>query len=280
MAETDRAQGPGAVLREHGLRPRKRLGQNFLQDRRALARIVAALQPEAADDVLEIGAGTGVLTRALAQNARRVIAVELDDALQALLREDLAELENVEVWHGNALAFDACEHFAGHYKLAGNIPYYVTGPIIRYFLEAKCQPSVLVLMVQKEVAERIVASPGRLSLLGVSVQYYARTEIVTRVPAGAFHPRPKVDSAVIRLVPYRPARTDGAADFFAVARAGFSSRRKQLGNSLRSGLDLSREDTNRILHEASVDPARRAETLSIGDWERVSAAWRALGRAS
>src|SRR5919199_4060899 len=171
-----------SALRRHGLAPRKRLGQNFLRDRSYLDRIVAAAEIEPNDVVLELGAGTGVLTRALLRDAGRVVAVELDDSLAAVLAGDLGHFEQLRVWHGNALAFDPCVEMPERYKVVGNIPYYVTGPLIRHFLETQCRPCVIVFMVQREVAERIVAKPGQLSLLGVSVQYYAEARIVTRVP--------------------------------------------------------------------------------------------------
>lgn len=268
----------GRLLRRHGLRPRKRLGQNFLRDRSVLAKILRAADLNPGDAVLEVGAGTGVLTSALVERAGFLVAVELDDALYDLLVAEFGNAENVELWHGNALDFDPCGSFSRPYKLVGNIPYYITGPILRHFLEARCPPSVLVLMVQWEVAKRIVAQPGDLSLLGVSVQFYADASVVTRVPAGAFTPRPKVDSAVIRLEPRagEPDAVDRDA-FFTVARAGFSMRRKQLANSLSQGLGLSRDQASALLEETGIPPSLRAEALSVGDWRRLAAAWQAEG---
>lgn len=266
---------PHVTLRQHGLKPRKNLGQNFLRDRSYLERILAAGEIGSGDTVLEIGAGTGVLTHALAAQARRVVAVELDDSLVTLLSAEFESVRNVEIWHGSALDFDPCCHLAEGYKLVGNIPYYITGPIIRRYLEALCTPRCLVLMVQREVAERIVAPPGSLSLLGVSVQFYASAEIVTRVPSRAFFPRPKVDSAILRLSPH-PSTTAGPLRdaFFAVARAGFGMRRKQLVNSLSSGLSLSRDAGQDLLARAGIDEKRRAETLSIAEWTELARYWR------
>lgn len=264
-----------AALRRHGLRPRKRLGQNFLRDRSFLKQILDAAELRAGDLVLELGAGTGVLTRALAAQARRVIAVELDDSLYDLLQAEFADVPNLELWHGNALDFDPCNRLAGPYKVVGNIPYYVTGPITRHFLETPCPPQLLVLMVQREVADRIVAAPGELSLLGVSVQFYARPRIVARVPAGAFYPRPKVDSALIRLVPHHLSASPEETDrFFEVARAGFSTRRKQLVNALSAGLKIGRDTARNLLQMAHIDETRRAETLSLDEWRRLAQAWR------
>jgi 16S rRNA (adenine1518-N6/adenine1519-N6)-dimethyltransferase len=274
---SDRQQSPAHSLRERGLSPRKRQGQNFLKDRRFLDRILdaAAIGPE--DTVLEIGAGTGVLTRAVAARARRVLAVELDDNLVRLLGEETRDQPGVEIWHGNALDLRPEEHFDGPYKLVGNIPYYITGPIVRHFLECRLPPSVLVLMVQREVAERMCAGPGSLSLLGLAVQFYAEPSIVTRVPAGAFYPPPKVESAIIRLTPRtRAAPPEETEDFFLVARAGFGTKRKTLANGLRIGLQLSRAQAEEVLSAASVDGRTRAQDLSLDDWRRLAHAYRSL----
>jgi 16S rRNA (adenine1518-N6/adenine1519-N6)-dimethyltransferase len=270
---------PARALRDAGLRPRKRLGQNFLQDRSFLPRIVEAVSIDAGDDVLEIGAGTGVLTEALARAARSVLAIELDDRLSEMLAARFRDVSTVRLWHGNVLHFDPCAHFAGPYKLAANIPYYVTAPVVRHFLEARCPPAIMALMVQREVAERMVASPPRLSLLGVSVQFYAEAGITTRVPAGAFFPRPKVDSAIVRLVPRAPAAPDADA-FFEVARAGFGQRRKQLVNALAAGLGLSRQKATGLLDRAGIDPSIRAEAVPMDAWHRLAAAWRRNTKAS
>lgn len=273
MPENDAGETAPGALRRHGLHPRKRLGQNFLRDRRYLRTIAEAadLQPE--DRVLEIGAGTGVLTRALADSGAEVLAVELDDALYELLTREYAEVSNVRILHANALDIDACEHFNGPYKLIGNIPYYITGPILRHFLEALCPPSTFVLMVQREVALRMIAAPGDLSLLGVSVQFYAQPKIVARVPAGAFYPRPKVESAIIRLIPHATVPLDLRNALFTVARAGFGTRRKQLANALSLGLGIDREAALSLLADAGITSTRRAETLSISEWERLAAVW-------
>lgn len=267
MPDSESGETASRTLARHGLSPRKRLGQNFLSDRSFLARILGAANIGIEDSVLEIGAGTGVLTEALAHRARRLIAIELDDALHGVLLKTFQTVHNLELWHGNALDFDPCYHFPGPYKLVGNIPYYVTGPIIRHFLEAECRPSLLVLMVQWEVAQRIAAQPGELSLLGVSVQYYAGVEIIARVPAGAFYPRPKVDSAIVRLSPRSPTPSGmDSHQFFTVVRSGFSARRKQLVNSLANGLHMDRELVRTFLSEASIPETTRAQNLTIAQW--------------
>lgn len=275
MSITGEDDRPSQVLRRGGRTARRSLGQNFLQDKSFLPRIVQAAELEAGDDVLEIGPGTGVLTQALAECGAKVVAVELDGALADILRATFASNANVEIVQGDALSLDPCDLFGYPYKLVANIPYYITGLLIRRFLETPCPPDLLVLMVQREVAQRMVAAPGRLSLLGVSVQFYARTEIIARVPAGAFYPRPKVDSAIVRLRPYRdPRQVEIAPALFELARAGFSVRRKQLINSLSAGLGNERVNTGRLLEQANIAPERRAETLSIAEWICLAEIWR------
>jgi 16S rRNA (adenine1518-N6/adenine1519-N6)-dimethyltransferase len=262
--------GVSAELRRHGLTPRKRLGQNFLHDRSFLKRMLDAAEVGHRDEVLEIGAGTGVLTDSLLERARRVVAVELDDSLVDLLRSRLGSAPNLELWHGNALDFDPGAHFSGPFKLLGNIPYYISGPLIRRFLELPQKPAALVLMVQLEVAKRIIASPGRLSVLGVSVQYYADADLVARVPARAFYPVPRVDSAILRIIPRAGDPRVGPEWFFPVVKAGFGMKRKQIANSLSAGLHLSRHHTQAILSDAAIDATRRAETLSVDEWQTLT----------
>jgi 16S rRNA (adenine1518-N6/adenine1519-N6)-dimethyltransferase len=271
MTERGHTPAPSAALRDRGLKPRKRLGQNFLRDRSYLPKIIDAADIQPDDSVVEIGAGTGVLTRALVQTGVRVLAIELDDSLYALLTEEFADELRLRVWHGNALDFDPCAHSPGPYKLLGNIPYYITGPIVRRFLEAECKPELLVLMVQREVAERMTAGKGDLSLLGVSVQFYATPSIVATVPAEAFYPRPRVDSAIVKLALHQSAPDAAMARrFFIVARAGFGTRRKQLGNALAHGLKVPRDAALALLQAAEIDSRRRAEDLTIEEWVRLA----------
>lgn len=268
-ATTPRAPGP---------RPKRSLGQNFLRDRSVLRRIVAAAGLLPGDEVLEIGPGTGVLTEALIQSGARVTAIELDDWLLAALAERYAADPRVRLIRGDALQVDPGGLFPGPYKVVANIPYAITGPLLRRLLETDHPASRLVLMVQREVARRMAASPGDLSLLGVSVQYFARVRIVARVPATAFRPRPKVDSAVVLLEPlvHAPAPHERQV-FFEVVRAGFHTRRKQLINGLAHGLALDRQVALDLLTAARIDPTRRAEELSVAEWERLAGQWQAMG---
>ncbi len=257
------------LLYAHGMRPNKSFGQNFLIDRSILERVVEAAEIEPDDQVLELGAGTGVLTRALARRARRVVAVELERDMLTLLEKTTGALPNVELLARNLLYLDPQEVFAQEpYKLVANLPYYITAPTFRHFLECANKPRLLVVMVQYEVAQRMVAGPGDMSLLGVSVQFYGQPRIVARVPARAFYPAPKVDSAILRVdvrdhVPLSLAERDG---FFRVVQAGFAERRKQLHNSLTHHLHRKNEEIRACLAAAYIDPSRRAETLTIDEW--------------
>lgn len=260
------------LLKQYGLRADKKLGQNFLQDPSALETIASAAQIQPTDTVLEIGPGLGSLTRYLAVLARRVVAVELDADLIPPLRAVAAPYENVHIVHGDILKLDPGEliHDAD-YLVAANIPYYITSAIIRHLLENRPKPRRIVLTIQKEVAIRVCAAPGDMSLLALSVQVYGRPHIAARIPAGAFFPAPKVDSAVLTIDVYpKPLIEAESLDtFFKLIKAGFGQKRKTLRNSLSSGLRLHPTKAAELLTKAEIDPMRRAETLSIEDWRRL-----------
>ncbi len=265
-----------ALLRAHGLQARKSLGQNFLVDPAAQARIVAAADLEPADAVVEVGAGLGTLTRLLAEKAGQVLAIELDDRLVEILRQQVGDLPQVRVLHQDVLGVRDLGFPHLGFKVVGNLPYYITSAILRHFLETEPRPRLLVATVQREVADRIVAGPGDMSILAVSVQFYGRARIVTRIPAGAFYPPPQVDSAVVRVdvesvpaVDLAPGVTE--ADFFSAVRAGFGQKRKTLRNSLSAGLRLAPAEVEAALGRAGVDARRRAETLSLEEWAAVTA---------
>jgi 16S rRNA (adenine1518-N6/adenine1519-N6)-dimethyltransferase len=271
-----------------GVRAKKSLGQNFLNDRSYLSKIVEAAELRSDDLVLEIGPGTGSLTQELSAAAGGVVAVELDDRLIVPLRAQFAtQFERVQIVHGDILELDPpalVEQLAAHlqeygklpggvdaaaptYKVFANLPYYITSAVLRQLLEARRPPERAVVLVQLEVAQRICALPGDMSLLAVSIQYYARPHFVERVPAGAFRPVPKVDSAILRLDVYsQPLVNIEPAHFFHVVRAGFGQKRKQLLNSLSAGLGRSKADVGTALALAAIDPSRRAETLSLEEW--------------
>ncbi len=266
--------GVKKLLDRHGLRPRKSLGQNFLVNRGVLRRIVAAAEVGPDDTVIEVGPGAGALTRDLAERARRVIAVEKDARLAHALRAELGGQPALTIVEGDMLELAVEALLDAHgvvdrYKVVANLPYYAANPILRRFLEAPAQPELLVVLLQREVAQTIVAKPGAMSLLSVAVQIFARPTIVGLVRPGSFYPPPKVDSAIVRLDvrPGPAAVPKGETQaFMDVVRAGFSARRKQLANSLSHAMAMPRARAVAALTEASVDPRRRAETLSLEEW--------------
>ena len=257
--------------------PKKALGQHFLRDRRILGRIADALQLGPADRVIEIGPGTGLLTRELLSRGPHVFAVELDQALAEALPSLLGYPANLTVVNADARLVRP-EVVLGDYvpcKLVGNLPYYAAAPIIRNFLEAEHQPSLMVVMVQKEVAQNMAARPGRMSLLAVSVQLYAQVDILWYVRPGAFYPPPRVSSAVVRLEPLEHPLVDKERreGFFRLVRAGFCAPRKQIHNALSQGLEISSEETQRLLMNAGIEPRRRAETLDLQEWAQLHHVW-------
>ncbi len=267
------------LLRQFNIRPKKSLGQNFLVDEHALIHIVQAAEITEADVVLEIGPGLGSLTRHLADAARHVIAVEIDRTLIPPLRSVLSARSNVSIVEGDILQLDPAEllsHYLtdklSRYQVVANIPYYITSPIIRHLLEAPIKPRSVVLTIQLEVAQRLIAQPNDMNLLAVGVQFYGVPRIVQRIPAGAFYPVPDVDSAVVRIdLPDQPRVNVKDVDmFFKVAKAGFGQKRKQLHNSLAAGLPLTHEQIMQALNDAGIDPKRRAETLTLEEWGKLS----------
>lgn len=261
-----------ALLKQHGLRPDKGLGQNFLVDEHHLERIVAAAGVTAGDEVLEVGPGLGSLTLHLAAAARRVVAVEVDSSLFPVLRETVKDFNNVEIIHGDILQVNLGKYLHGDgFVVVANIPYYLTSNLIRHLLEGRPRPARLALTVQKEVAERACAQPPHLSLLALSVQLYGKPRIAHYIPAGAFYPMPKVDSAVLAIDLYEtPALPEAQIDpFFKMAKAAFQQKRKTLANSLASMPGISKPEAEARLAAAGVDPRRRPQTLSLEEWARI-----------
>ncbi len=264
------------LLERHGITPKKSLGQNFLHDPNTLEKIIeiAGITPEMT--VLEIGPGTGNLTRVLAREAARVIAVEIDDRLITLLRAEFAAQPHVEIVHGDILKLDLAERLGDQpYRVVANLPYYITSAILRYlFEETARKPERIVVTVQREVAERIVAEPGDMSLLAVSVQFYGQPQIAMHLNPAAFWPRPDVESAVVQIDVYAapPVDIPDEPTFFRVVRAGFGQKRKQLRNSLSAGLHLDKAQIDNLLNQCEIDPQRRAETLSLAEWAALACA--------
>jgi 16S rRNA (adenine1518-N6/adenine1519-N6)-dimethyltransferase len=263
---------PG-LLRQFNLHPDKRLGQNFLVDKSALERVVEAAGIQDSDSILEIGPGLGNLTRYLALKARQVTAVEVDPDLIPALVVVLASFPNVRIVEGDILALDpALVMTEPGYLVVANIPYNITSSLVRHLLEARIKPTRIILTVQREVAERICAFPGKLSLLALSVQVYGKPVIAAHISAEAFFPVPRVDSAVIRidLFPQPLIPNPLLPLFFRLAKAGYSQRRKTLRNALAGGMRWSPAQATEILQASGIDPMRRAETLSLDEWKRLT----------
>jgi len=265
------------ALSRYGIKPSRGLGQNFLVDEHVVKKLIAASEVTLKDVVLEIGPGVGVLTQELAKLAKKVIAVEKDAKMVEILKETLAEFSGVEIIHGDALELKLQNpnsktqtkpktQIPKTYKVVANLPYYITAPTIRKFLEAENRPQAITLIIQKEVAQRMCAKPPDMSILAVSVQFYATPKIVSYIKKTSFWPQPHVDSAIIHIVPRKEKPDIDAQKFFSVVKAGFAHPRKQLLGNLSAGLKREREQTEVILRKNGIDPARRAETLSIQDW--------------
>ena len=264
------------LLKSHGIQPDKRLGQNFLIDSTYLRRVADAGNITKDDTVLEVGAGLGSLTRLLGMQAKEVIAVELDAYLIPILTQVTNPFPNIHIIQRDILEIDPGELTTSTgYLVVANIPYYITSNLIRHLLTGNIRPRRVVLTIQKEVAERICAQPDKLSLLGLSVQVFGHPMILSRVPAGAFYPVPKVDSAIIRIemypAPIIPA--DQLDIFFQLAKAGFSQKRKMLRNSLSAGLRIDRSTIENLLLEAGIEPHRRAETLTLDEWKSLTSGY-------
>lgn len=263
-----------ALLRRHGLaQPNKRLGQHLLISRKALDAVVSAAELTPGDNALEVGAGPGALTVELARRAGRVVAIEMDRDILPALAEVTAPYPNVEIIPRDLLTVDLGAVFGGQpYKFVANLPYYITALILRRILEARPRPTRLVVMTQREVAERMVAPPGELNLLGLSVQFYGQPRIVALVPASAFYPPPRVESAVVRIDIFDqlPLDDSGRDLLFELAHAAFAGKRKQIHNSLAQNLRLAPEQVERWLVASGIEAERRAQSLSLDDWLRLT----------
>lgn len=286
MSNRMESQSISTLLKKYNLRPRKSLGQNFLVDPFHLGQIVEAAELSLTDAVLEIGPGPGTLTRLLAESAGQVIAVELDPTMINLLQNEYGHLQNLTVVEADILETNVATLIADHsdqsivpnaqspsYKVVANLPYYITSAVLRHLLESTPRPERIVVTVQKEVAQRMVAEPGQMSLLAVSVQFYGRPQLVHQIPAGAFYPPPQVDSAVVCIDTFAqlPLQVD-PEQFFQIVKAGFGQKRKQLKNSLAAGLGQPSARIVQSLQQAGIDPRRRAQTLSLAEWGRLAEA--------
>ncbi|MGC9400462.1 MAG: 16S rRNA (adenine(1518)-N(6)/adenine(1519)-N(6))-dimethyltransferase RsmA [Anaerolineae bacterium] len=278
------------------MRPRRSLGQNFMVHPTAPARIVREAGVGSEHTVLEVGAGVGTLTVPLAERAGRVLAVETDPHLIPALREEVAAYPDVEIVEGDILELDPAELLgvtpdAGavplwgtrldEYLVVANLPYYITSAVIRHLLEARVRPARMVFTVQYEVARRMVVASGKMSLLSVSLHFYGEPRLLFKLSRGAFYPMPQVNSAVVRLDVHAqpPIEVDDVACFFEIVRAGFAQRRKQLRNTLASVLHLDPQQVEAAFKQVRISHTRRAESLSLREWEQVYKALRPLVKA-
>ncbi len=255
------------VLDKYQIRPLKRLGQNFLISKKALNDFINACDLKKNDVVLEIGSGLGTITQEIAKKVKTVIAIEKDKKMCEIMKQTLRDFENIEIINQDILKLKIQYQIPKEYKVVGNLPFYITAPVIRKFLESKNQPQEMIFMIQKEVAQRICAKPPNMSILAVSVQFYAKPKIVSYLPKNSFWPQPKVNSAIIKVVSnkYQIAEINKKL-FFQIVKAGFKSPRKQLVNNLSKGLKKDKEKVAVWLLKNNIQPNQRAETLNVQDW--------------
>jgi len=264
------------LLAKYGAKAEKGLGQHFVLSKKALARMVAAAEIKKSDTIVEIGPGLGVLTQELAKAGTKIIAIEKDPMMINILSETLAGYKNIKITQADARNLPIYRFAKSiNWKVVANLPYNVATFLIHRWLESKNPPNAMVLMIQKEVAQRICLKPPRMNLLAASVQFYADVEIVDYVPAEAFWPRPKVDSAIIKIVPKKPARPNSRSGgspqktreaFFAVAKAGFSQPRKQVIGNLVKKLNIPKEKILLAFKKLDIPELSRAENLSLEQW--------------
>jgi 16S rRNA (adenine1518-N6/adenine1519-N6)-dimethyltransferase len=246
------------LLEKYNIKPSKKLGQNFLVNQGIIEKIIKSAEIKEDEIILEIGPGLGVLTRELAKKAQKVITIEKDPKLVELLKEELKDFKNVEIINEDILKTSRVPS-SGRFKVVANLPFNIATAIIQKFLEADNKPSEMILMVQKEVAQRICAKPPKMSILAVSVQFYSDPKILFHISRGSFWPTPKVDSSILQIKPFdKPGLS--TPDFFKIVKTGFAHPRKQLGSNL----------PKELLLKAGLDPKRRAETLTVEDWVNLT----------
>jgi len=267
------------LLQKYSLKPSKRLGQNFLINKGIIKKIIAAADLRAGDVVLEIGPGLGALTKELAKTAKKVVAVEKDKKLIPLLKEELKGYNNIQIINSDILKIRGKQISADlmKYKIIANLPFYITAPVIRMFLEdppSGRPPEEMVLVVQKEVAQRITAKPPKMSILAAAVQFYAQVQTISYILKGSFWPAPKTDSAIIKITPFSPAKLNKLSPsqkkvFFKIVRAGFSHPRKQLANNFSKELNIEKKIVEQWLKKNKINPKQRAEALDIANWRSL-----------
>ncbi|MDP2664218.1 MAG: 16S rRNA (adenine(1518)-N(6)/adenine(1519)-N(6))-dimethyltransferase RsmA [bacterium] len=256
------------ILKKAGFQPLKRFGQNFLIDKNTINKIIEAGKVSPEDIVLEIGPGTGVLTAELAKKAKKIIAVEKDARMCEVLKKTLQHFDNIEVLNEDIRKMPEIRR--EEYKVIANLPFYLSALVIRKFLESKNQPKEMVLIIQKEVAQRIAAKAPDMNLLAASVQFYAKAEIISYISKKSFWPQPEVDAAIIKITPQKLSPDSDPDKFFLVVKAGFSQPRKQLINNLSKKLKIDKDEIEKLLLKNKISPTRRAETLTLEDWIKLA----------
>ena len=275
-SNTQMSEANAASKRTKGslTKPLKRLGQNFLIDRGIIKKIIETAELKPNDTILEIGPGIGTLTQELAKKAKKIVAIEKDLRMIEILKETMKNFDNVEIIYGDILKLNTRYKIQNtKYKVVANLPFYLTSPTIRQFLEIKEPPKEIVLIIQKEVAQRICAKSGKMSILAVSVQLYAQPKIISYISKKSFWPSPKVDSAIIKITPkslLQNLQRPGLCKFFKIVKAGFSHPRKQLINNLSKDLKIDKIKIEQWLLENKIQPSQRAETLTVEDWLKLT----------
>ena len=261
-----------AVLQSKNLWAKKILGQNFLVDDQALDQIIEAADLYEGDEVVEVGPGTGFLTERLIQKVKHVTTVELDPDMVDILKAQFSLTENLTLVHADILKTRTKDYglTTKHFKVVANIPYYITSPVIRHFLSGDVRPKLMVLLVQKEVAEKICSLKGR-SFITMETAIQGHAEYIATVPKTSFHPSPQVDSAILKITVFPEPKVpeNELHDFLRIVKFGYSQKRKKLTNSLGAGLHKEVDEMRAILHQAKIDPNVRAEDLEVEDWKRL-----------
>ena len=259
-----------SICQQYGIAPAKSRGQNFLIDEDILDKIIESANLSVKDTVLEVGPGLGILTGQLINRAGQVVAVELDNKLADYLEKEFKSCRNLKIIRGDILKTDLRRLLPQNYKIVANLPYNITAKFLRNFLAADWRPKEMVLMVQKEVAERIIAKPGRMSKLAVMAQFYGEAEILFLVGKKSFWPEPAVDSAVIRIRSHQKLPPVDIKRFFQIMRMGFSAKRKQLKKNLAGGLQKDKEVIGKLLMDLGKDEKVRAQDLAVADWIKIT----------
>ncbi len=260
------AQDKIEMLKNLGVKPQKRFGQNFMIEEWPINKMLETGEAGEQDTIVEVGPGSGFLTQALGLKAKKIIAIEKDRGLVPMLRRQLSGLKNVEIIEADALRFNY-DGIKGKYKVISNLPFYITSPLIRLLLETKNQPSLIVLLIQNEVADRLAAHEPKMNLLAACAQFYAKIQKIVEVPKECFSPRPKVNAAIVKIIPIKQELSQANRDlFFRIIKAGFSHPRKIALNNLRAGLKLDKTQAGKWFESCGIDLKARPQNIGLKNW--------------